>query len=187
MKKIILLIIFLFLTETGFADSIFKSLKEDKKTSYLDFILLKIENKLIQRHSLLGAQVVALRIQYQNVGSQVDYVEKESKVIISIIGIMDKERYSNKKYKPKITDCNILRNILLYGKYGYNVIFQKRNEYLTNDIMKEIFISRFLNNLSISDEEKKYIAQNTFAKVQIIDPVRGNNISCEGKIAEELN
>ena len=53
--------------------------------------------------------------------------------------------------------------------------------------MKEIFISRFLNNLSISDEEKKYIAQNTFAKVQIIDPVRGNNISCEGKIMEALN
>jgi hypothetical protein len=187
MRQIILLITFLLLAETGFADSTFKSLQEDKKTSYLDFILLKVENKLIQRHALLKTQAVALRVQYQNVGTQVDYVEKESKVVISIIGIMDKERYSNKRYKPKITDCNVLRNILLYGKYGYNLIFQKRNKFLTNDIMEEIFISRFLNNLSITEEEKKYIVSNTFAKVQIIDPVKGNDMYCEGKIAEELN
>ena len=116
-----------------------------------------------------------------------DYVEKESKVVISIVGVMDKRRYESKKYKPKISDCNVLRNILLYGKYGYNIIFNKRNKYLTNDVMEEIFISRFLNNLSISEEEKKYIANNTFAKVQIIDPVRGNDMYCEGKIAEELN
>ena len=155
--------------------------------SYLDFILLKVDNKLVQRHALLGTQAIVLRVQYQYIGSQVDYIEKESKVVISITGIMDKQRYSNKKYIPKITDCNVLRNILLYGKYGYNVIFQKRNKYLTNGIMEEIFISRFFNNLSISEEEKKYIASNTFAKVKIIDPVRGNDMYCEGKIAEELN
>ena len=187
MKQIILLITFLLLAKTSFADSIFKNLQEDKKTSYLDFILLKIENKLIQRHALLGTQAIVLRVQYQNIGSEVNYIEKESKVVISIIGIMDKARYSSKKYKPKIADCNILRNILLYGKYGYNLIFQKRNKFLTNDIMEEIFISRFLNNLSITEEEKKYIVNNTFVKVQIIDPVRGNNMYCEGKIAEELN
>jgi hypothetical protein len=187
MRQIILLITFLLLAETGFADSTFKSLQEDKKTSYLDFILLKVENKLVQRHALLGAQAIVLRVQYQNIGSQVDYIEKESKVVISIVGVMDKKRYESKKYKPKISDCNVLRNILLYGKYGYNVIFQKRNKYLTNEIMEEIFISRFLNNLSISEEEKKYIASNTFAKVKIIDPVRGNDMYCEGKIAEELN
>ena len=187
MRQIILLITFSLLTETGFADSTFKSLQEDKKTSYLDFILLKIENKLIQRHALLGTQAIVLRVQYQNIGSEVNYIEKESKVVISIVGVMDKKRYESKKYKPKISDCNVLRNILLYGKYGYNIIFNKRNKYLTNEIMEEIFISRFLNNLSISEEEKKYIASNTFAKVQIIDPVRGNDMYCEGKIAEELN
>ena len=99
---------------------------------------------------------------------------------------MDKKRYSEKKYKPKLSDCNILRNILLFGKYGYNMIFQKRNKYLTNEDMEEIFVSRFLNNLSLSDKEKNYILQNTFAKVEIIDPVRGNNIFCKGKISQEL-
>ena len=186
MRKIILTIILLLFAQTALSDSIFDDLKESKKTSYLDFILLKIEQRLILRHSLLGAQVMAMRIQYQSVGSQVDFSEKESKITISIIGVMDKKRYSQKKYIPKISDCNILRNLLLYGKYGYNVIFQKRNKFLTNEDMKEIFLSRFLHNLSISKEEKNFIVENTWAKVQVIDPVRGNDIFCVGKIAGEL-
>ena len=161
-------------------------LLENKKTSYLDFILLKIENRLIQRLGLLGPQPMALRIQYQKVTSQVDFSQEESKIIISIMGVMDKKRYSQKKYTPKLSDCNILRNILLYGKYGYNPIFQKRNKYLTNEDMEEIFLSRFLHNLSISEKEKKFILDNTLARVQVIDPVRGNDIACGGKITEDL-
>ena len=186
MQKIIFIIIFLLFTQTTLAVSIFEDLKENKKTSYLDFVLLKIEQRLIQRHGLLGAQFMVLRIQYQSVGSQVDFLEKESKITISIIGVMDKTRYSQKKYIPKISDCNVLRNILLYGKYGYNLIFQKRNTFLTNADMEEIFLTRFLHNLSLSKKEKNYILNNTLARVQIIDPVRGNDIFCVGKIAEDL-
>ena len=185
MKKIILIIIFLLFTQTTFAASIFDDLKENKKASYLDFVLLKIEQRLIQRHGLLGAQFMAIRVQYQSVGSQVDFSEKDSKITISIIGVMDKKRYSQKKYIPKISDCNVLRNILLYGKYGYN-IFQKRNTFLTNANMEEIFLSRFLDNLSLSEKEKNYILNNTLARVQVIDPARGNDIFCVGKIAEDL-
>ena len=186
MKKIALVIIFLLFVQTTLATSIFDDLKESKKTSYLDFILLKIEQRLIQRHGLMGAQPMAFRIQYQSVGSQVEFSEKDSKIIVSVIGVMDKNRYSQKKYKPKISDCNILRNILVYGKYGYNVIFQKRNKYLTNADMEEIFLSRFLNALSLSEKEKKFIVDNTLVRVQVIDPVRGNDIFCTGKIAEDL-
>jgi len=186
MKKKIFIIILLLLIQTNLVASTFDELKESKKTSYLDFILLKIEQRLVQRHGLLGAQPMALRVQYQSVGSQVDFSEEDSKIIISIMGVMDKNRYSKKKYKPKISDCNILRNILLYGKYGYNVIFQKRNKFLTNADMENIFLRRFLNNLSLSEKEKNYILNNTLAIVQVIDPVRGNDISCSGKIAEDL-
>jgi len=185
-RKLIFTIILLLLTQASLADSIFDNLKNKKKTSYLDFILLKIEQRLIQRHSLLGAQPLAMRVQYQSVGSQVDFSEKDSKIIIGIIGLMDKRRYSEKKYTPKLSDCNILRNLLLYGKYGYNLIFQKRNTFLTNSHMEEIFISRFLNNLSLSDKEKNHILNNTLVKVQVIDTVRGNDIFCNGKIAEDL-
>lgn len=134
----------------------------------------------------MGAQPMAFRIQYQSVGSQVEFSEKDSKIIVSIIGVMDKNRYSQKKYKPKISDCNILRNILVYGKYGYNLIFQKRNKYLANADMEEIFLLRFLNALSLSEKEKKFIVDNTLVRVQVIDPVRGNDIFCTGKIAEDL-
>ena len=131
--------------------------------------------------------MMPVRIQFQNVGSQVDFFAKESKIVISIRGVMDKNRYSKKKYIPKLTDCNILRNILLYGKQGYHLILKKRNKFLTDSDMKDIFISRFLNNLTLSDEEKIYITENTFARVQIIDPVRGNDVFCSGNIAKELN
>jgi len=186
MQKIASAIIFLLFAQTTLATSIFDDLKESKKTSYLDFILLKIEQRLIQRHGLMGAQPMAFRIQYQSVGSQVEYSEQDSKIIVSVIGVMDKRRYSKKKYKPKISDCNILRNLLIYGKYGYNVIFQKRNTYLTNADMEEIFLSRFLNALSLSEKERKFIVDNTLVRVQVIDPVRGNDIFCTGKIAEDL-
>jgi len=187
MKKIVLTIVFTTLFQTNLVGQTFDDLRKTKKTSYLDFILLKIENRLIQRHSLLGAQPMAMRIQYQSVGSQVDFFEGDSKIVISIIGVMHKKRYKKKKYRPKISDCNVLRNILLYGKYGYNLIFQKRNKYLTNADMEDIFMSRFLNNLSLSENEKNYILKNTIAKVAIIDLVRGNDISCSGKITADLD
>ena len=185
-KKIIFILLLLFFTQTDLTANTFDDLKDSKKTSYLDFVLLKIEQRLIQRHGLLGPQPVALRVQYQSIGSQVDFIEEDSRIVISIVGVMNKQRYSEKKYIPKLQDCNVLRNMLLYGKYGYSLIFQKRNKYLTNIHMEEIFIGRFLNNLSLSDKEKEFILKNTYAKVQVIDPVRGKDFYCTGKISEEL-
>ena len=186
MKKIILVIPILFFFQTASADSEFDKLKNNQSVSYLDFILLKIEGRLVQRHTLLGPQMMPVRIQFQHVGSQVDFNEKESKIIVSIRGVMDKSRYSKKKYIPKITDCNILRNVLLYGKQGYNMFTKKRNSYLTNTDMEEIFNSTYLNNLSITEKQKNFITRNTFARVEIIDPVRGNDIFCTGNIIEDL-
>ena len=186
MKKVILTLSILFFFQTAYSDSEFTNLKKEQNVSYLDFILLKIEGRLVQRHALLGPQMVPVRVQFQHIGSQVDFNEKESIIIISIRGVMDKARYSKKKYIPKFMDCNILRNLLLYGKQGYNLISRKRNSYLTNTDMEEIFLSSFLNNLSITEKQKNFILNNTFARVEIIDPVRGNDIFCKGKIAEEL-
>jgi len=187
MKKIILTLIFIFLSSTCIAENTFEDLTEKRKTSYLDFILLKIENRLVQRHALLGAQMVPVRIQFQSIGSQVDFIKKESKILITVIGVMNKKRYQEKKYKPNLIDCNILRNVLLYGKQGYNIIFKKRNKFLTNLHMEEIFVSRYLNNLSITEKEKRYVMKNTVIEVQIIDPVRGNDALCKGGVTEDLN
>ena len=186
MKKIILIIAIFFFSQISSADSEFSKLRKDQSVSYLDFILLKIEGRLIQRHFLLGPQMMPVRVQFQHISSQIDFYEKEEKIIISIRGVMDKARYEKKKYVPKIIDCNILRNILLYGKQGYNLFSRKRNSFLTNADMEEIFISTFLNNLSITEKQKDFIVANTYARVEINDPVRGNHVFCRGKIAEEL-
>ena len=186
-SKVIFIIIIFFTIHSNLYASTFENLKKNKKTPYLDFILMKIENRLVQRHGLLGSQPMAFRIQYQSLGSQVDYDEANSRILISIVGVMDKKRYTKKKYKPKIVDCNILRNLLLYGKYGYNIIFQKRNKFLTVADMEEIFLDRYLKNISISDKEKEFILKNTFVKVKIIDPVQGNDAFCSGNVAEDLN
>ena len=184
-KKIILFFIFLFFNTNLFAGT-FDELRNVRKTSYLDFILFKIEQKLIQRHGYLRAQALPLRIQYQNIGSQVDFIEKDSKIEITIMGTMDKRRYSQKKYIPKLTDCNILRNLLIYKKYGYN-IFQKKNSSLTENYMENYFKSVFLSNLSLSDKEQDFIVRNIKMKVIIIDPVRGNDLFCSGLLTKDLN
>jgi len=185
-KKIFLAIFFLFIFQNGVAGVSFKDLKDNRKISYLDFVLLKIEQRLIQRHRLMGPQQIVSRVQYQNIITQVEFLEKDSKIMVSIIGVMDKRRYKKKKYKPKLTDCNILRNVLLYDKYGYNVFLGKRNKHLTEEDMRNLFEDRFLNNLSLSKEEKNFIINNTKVKSQIIDPVRGNDIFCSGAITKDL-
>jgi hypothetical protein len=53
--------------------------------------------------------------------------------------------------------------------------------------MNDIFISRFLNNLSLSKTEKEFIVKNTLVDSLIIDPVRGNDIACTGNVAKDLN
>ena len=183
-KTIIFFFIFLFFHTNLFANT-FDELKNVRKTSHLDFILLKIEQKLIQRHSLLRAQVLPMRIQYQNIGSQVNFIEKDSKIEITIMGVMDKRRYSKKKYIPKLSDCNILRNIILYKKYGYN-IFQKKNSYLTTSYMENSFRTTFLSNLSLSDNEQDFIIRNIKIKVNIIDTARGNDLFCAGSLTKDL-
>jgi len=52
--------------------------------------------------------------------------------------------------------------------------------------MRNLFEDRFLNNLSLSKEEKNFIINNTKVKSQIIDPVRGNDIFCSGAITKDL-
>ena len=101
MRKIITISIFFIFIFTDLIASTFDDLKESRKTSYLDFILLKIEQRLIQRHGLLGAQPMALRIQYQSVGSQVEFIEEDSKILISVVGVMDKKRYAKKNIDQK--------------------------------------------------------------------------------------
>ena len=74
----------------------FDSLKK-KETSYLDFLLLKIENKLINRSQILGNEYFPTRVQYSRIGVEVNYDNKNAKILIGVYAVMDKARYSKKK------------------------------------------------------------------------------------------
>ena len=164
------LILILSFFNPSFADIDFKKL-EDKKVSYLDFFLLKFENKLISSSQILRAQMIALRVQYSGIGVSVKFDEKEKNIFTEIYAVMDKNRYSKKKYKQKLSDCNQVRNLLFYKKYGYRVFTQKRDPSLSEDIMKNIFIETFFDNLSFSKKEIEFLLKNMFVRVTIFHPI----------------
>jgi len=154
----------------------------NKQTSYLDFLLLKLENKLINRVGILSSQMLPSRVQYSHVGIEIIYDKKNEKIFIEIQAIMDKRRYTKKKYKQKLSDCNIVRNLIFYQKTGYKFFTQKRDLYLSEELMEKIFKESFLSNLTLNDNEIKFLLKNMLVKVNVIHPVNKTNLVCSGNV-----
>ena len=100
----------------------FKSF-ETKKVSYMDFFLLKFESLLIRRSQALKKQLFATRVQYSNIGIQVDFDNKKEKISINIYAIMDRIRYTKKNYIPKLSDCSIVKYIHKNEKILHSILF----------------------------------------------------------------
>ena len=154
----------------------------NKQTSYLDFLLLKLENKLINRVGILSSQMFPSRVQYSHVGIEINYDKKSEKIFIEVQAIMDKRRYTKKKYKQKLSDCNIVRNLIFYQKIGYKFFTQKRDLYLSEELMEKIFRESFLSNLTLNDNEIKFLLKNMLVKVNVIHPVNKTNLVCSGNV-----
>ena len=133
-NKFFILFFTIILTNLSYAEVSFDTLKT-KQTSYLDFFLLKFESKLLNRALILRKQAIPSRVQYSHVSSTVEYKKKENKIFINIYAVMDKTRYTKKKYREKISDCNQIRNLIFYRKHGYKFFTQKRDPKLSTDIM----------------------------------------------------
>ena len=154
----------------------------NKQTSYLDFLLLKLENKLINRVGILRSQMLPSRVQYSHVGIEINYDKKNEKIFIEVQAIMDKHRYTKKKYKQKLSDCNVVRNLIFYQKIGYKFFTQKRDLYLSEELMEKIFKESFLSNLTLDDNEIKFLLKNMLVKVNVIHPVNKTNLVCSGNV-----
>ena len=191
-KKIIINIILsvlliLAVIKPGYAELNFKSF-ETKKVSYLDFFLLKFENTLTKRSQILRRQLFATRVQYSNIGIQVDFDDKKEKITVNIYAIMDKNRYSKKNYKQKLSDCNQVRNLIFYQKHGYKFFTQKRDPALSQGVMEDIFKDAFFNNHSFNEREIKFLLNRMFVNVTIFHPLKKKELSCSGKVNDyELN
>ena len=191
-KKIIINIILsvlliLAVIKPGYAELNFKSF-ETKKVSYLDFFLLKFENTLTKRSQILRRQLFATRVQYSNIGIQVDFDNKKEKISINIYAIMDRIRYKKKKYIQKLSDCNQVRNLIFYQKHGYKFFTQKRDPAFSEVVMEDIFKRVFFDNLSFNKKEKIFLVNKMFVDVTIFHPITKRELSCSGKANDyELN
>ena len=165
----------------------FKSF-ETKKVSYMDFFLLKFESLLIRRSQMLRKQLLATRVQYSNIGIQVDFDNKKEKISINIYAIMDRIRYKKKNYIQKLSDCNQVRNLIFYQKHGYKFFTQKRDPAFSEDVMEDIFKRVFFDNLSFNEKEKFFLVGKMFVDVTIFHPITKRELSCSGKANDyELN
>jgi len=184
-KKIINITISLFfifiVTNYSYGSETFKQL-ENKTVSYLDFFLLKLENTINKRAHILRRQLLATRVQYSSIGIQVDLNNKKEEIFINMYAIMDKNRYSKKKYNQKLSDCNQVRNLIFYNKHGYKFFTQKRDPALSRRIMEDIFKEVFFNNINFNEKEINFLLDKMFVKVTILHPIEKRELSCYGKV-----
>ena len=184
-KKFLNIILSLFLififTSLSYGSQTFKQL-ENKKVPYLDFFLLKFENTINKRVQILKGQLFASRVQYSDIGIQVNFDKKKEEIFINIYAIMDKRRYSKKRYKQKLSDCNQVRNLIFYKKHGYKFFTQKRDPALSQGIMEDIFKEAFFNNINFNEKEIVFLLDKMFVKVTIFHPIEKRELSCYGKV-----
>ena len=186
-KKIINIFLLFIITSSAYSNESFQQL-ENKKVSYIDFFLLKFENKINKRAQILSRQAIATRVQYSNLGIQVDFDKKNEKIYINIYAIMDKYRYSKKKYRQKLSDCNQVRNLIFYQSSWYKFFTQKRDPLLSQEAMEDIFVKVFFKNISFTEKEINFLLDKMFVNVTILHPINKKELSCQGKVNQyELN
>ena len=155
---------------------------ENKKVPFLDFFLLKFETTLIKRSQILRKQIFASRVQYSNINILVDYDKKKEQIFVNLYAVMDRDRYSKKRYEQKISDCNQVRNLIFYQKHGYKFLTQKRDPLLSQGVMEDIFKDVFFSNISFDKDEIDFLLSKMFVNVTIFHPIKKIELTCSGKV-----
>ena len=179
-SRIIIFIIFF-----TFSSSVKSEIKLlDIKVSAVDLILLKYEIFLTKNFNRLykGGGIPQTMIIYQYIDSTVKYNE-ENGFFVNINAYMDKVRYTKKKkYSPKISDCNAIRNKIFLNKVGYNLLTQKKNNFVSESELTSTISSRILNLSGLSVKDKERIINDTQIEIEIIHPNKFHSIKCRGRI-----
>ena len=179
-SRIIIFIIFF-----TFSSSVRSEIKLlDIKVSAVDLILLKYEIFLTKNFNRLykGGGIPQTMIIYQYIDSTVKYNE-ENGFSVNINAYMDKVRYTKKKkYSPKISDCNAIRNKIFLNKVGYNFLTQKKNNFVSESKLTSTIFSRILNLSGLSVKDKERIINDTQIEIEIIHPNKFHSIKCKGRI-----
>ena len=151
--------------------------------SLKDFLLLKFEIHLQQNLPRIFKGGGVMNVKYQKINYDLK-IDKNDNILIMIDAIMDKQRYTSKRYFPKIRDCNQIRNKIYTNKYGYSLFSQKFNNLVDEDTLAEAINENILNISSISDNFKNEILKKTNIKIKIFHPKIEKNITCSGKLTD---
>mgnify|MGYP001364507146 CR=1 FL=1 len=156
----------------------------DISISAKDFIILKYElflNKNLKR-LYNGGGLQNPIVAYEFIDYQVKFDDKNN-FSININAYMNKFRYSKqKKYIPKISDCNVVRNKILVNKMGYDFLSFKKNKSFNEEDLNNSLIDGVFNFPGLDENLIKKTINNTSISINLIHPVRKHSFKCKGKI-----
>ena len=178
---------FLFLVILIISLQVFGKVKADinsKNISVTDFINLKYDI-YFTNNKINILKTGGVTVKYSFIRHKVTMDEDKNFNII-LLAFMDRKRYLQikKNYRPKIEDCNIIRNKILLNKRGYTMFRLKKNNKVTEELMREEILKSVMNINSISEEEKIKLVNNTKISIEVIHPKSQFNISCSGNLIE---
>ncbi len=151
-----------------------------------DFIILKYELFFKENTKNIFQGGGVFGVAYQNIYYDIK-INNDDSIDISINAIMDKKRYSSKRYYPKLKDCNQVRNKIFMNKYGYSFLTQSFNNLVNEVNLSNEIKNKILNISSLDNEMKDYLLDKTNIKIKVLHPKEKRSLSCSGKLlAAEL-
>ena len=161
---------------------------KDIPISARDFIILKYElflNKNLKR-LYGGGSFLNPIISYEFIDYQVKFNDKKY-FSININAYMNKFRYTKeKKYIPKISDCNAVRNKIILNKMGYDFLSFKANNSVSEENINNSLINGVFNFPGLDEDIIKKTINNTSISINVVHPIRKNSFKCNGKINQKI-
>ena len=180
-------VIFYFLTSIFFLISNIKAENNLNNINLTinDLILMKYEIFFLKNQSrVINSKKTGAMVRYQSINYELK-IDGENNTNIIINAVMDKNRYlKKKKYKPRISDCNIIRNKIVANKMGYSPITSKPNYSITEDVLFEYIKNNIFNIQNLNEDEIEGLIKKTTIKINIIHPISKFNINCSGKLSD---
>ncbi len=181
-KKLLLISFFTFLTFNSFAQT---SSLNGKFVPLKDFLILKFDLFLKENIKNIFQGGGMTHIAYQKIKYDITINDKDE-ITILIDAIMNKKRYSTKRYYPKLKDCIQVRNKLITNKFGYSFLKQSFNNLVNTETLSSKISENILNVSSLNQDQKRKITNEVNININILHPKSEKSISCDGKLTETL-
>ncbi len=147
-----------------------------------DFIILKFD-LFFQKNIKNIYKSSGLMVAYQNI-EQSTKIDDKNNIKVIINAYMNKNRYTSKKYYPKISDCNQIRNKLFTNKFGYSFFMQQLNNSVNPSNLFNSISEDILDISNLNGDQKKKILDQTKIKINIFHPKQEKSLTCSGNILD---